>query len=132
MLRYKLRPPQKVCQESAQNSGHVNRLSLKQMCYLWGGVEDAIASSDITKAPFVKQCTERYLMQCHHGLPDIEDLFVYFSINVLYFFLDGDPSVGKGWVIKLLVQTQHLVNKLDKFLLDLFYGGENREFLESF
>ena len=30
-----------------------NHLFLKQMHYLWVGEEDAIASSDITKAPFV-------------------------------------------------------------------------------
>ena len=33
----------------------VNRLSLKQMRYLSGRQEDAIASSDITKAPIVSQ-----------------------------------------------------------------------------
>jgi len=31
----------------------VNRLSLKQMYCHWGRAKDAIASSDITKAPFV-------------------------------------------------------------------------------
>ncbi len=33
----------------------VNCLSLKQMLRLWGREEDAIASSDMTKAPFVSQ-----------------------------------------------------------------------------
>ncbi len=32
----------------------VNRLFHKQMHYLWGMEKDAIVSSDITKAPFVK------------------------------------------------------------------------------
>ncbi len=34
--------------------GAVNRLSLKKMRHLWGRGKDAIASSDITKAPFVQ------------------------------------------------------------------------------
>jgi len=31
----------------------INRISLKQMRYLWGRTKDAIASSDVTKAPIV-------------------------------------------------------------------------------
>ena len=45
----------------------VNRLSLKQMRYLWRRQEHAIASSDITKVPFVKwrnaEVTVRQIVQ---------------------------------------------------------------------